>query len=261
MAILECNMFSNCIGRTITFNAVIPVGKNRMFERVDDEVKPFKTLYLLHGILNNHMTYLTRSRIQELAEEHNLAVIMPSGEYSFYVDNPNGCNFGQFIGEELVEETRKMFNLSKRREDTFIAGLSMGGYGALRNGFKYNKVFSKIGAMSSAAILWDIINTTDHSIIPPVGRGFYENIFGDLDKLDGSDKDLKALVVGLKEKKEIIPEIFMACGTEDFLLENNRKFVNFLKEEGIEFIYNESAGAHEWVFWNEYLEKIIKWLL
>lgn len=261
MAILECNMFSNCIGRVITFNAIIPVGKNRMFEKVDDEGKPFKTLYLLHGILNNHTTYLTRSRIQELAEERNLAVIMPAGEYSFYVDNPNGCNFGQFIGEELIEETRKMFNLSKRREDTFIAGLSMGGYGALRNGLKYNEVFSKIGAMSSAAIIEDIIKTTDHSIIPPKDNSFYESIFGDLDKLKGSDKDLEALALNLKKEGKNIPKIFMSCGTEDFLLENNRKYAKFLEEHDIEFIYKESKGSHEWAFWNEYLEKIINWLL
>ena len=110
-------------------------------------------------------------------------------------------------------------------------------------------------------IIEDIIRTTDHSIIPTKDNSFYESIFGDLDKLKGSDKDLEALVVNLKEKKEAIPEIFMACGTEDFLLENNRKYAKFLKEQDIEFIYKESKGAHEWVFWNEYLEKIINWLL
>ena len=261
MAVLECNMFSNCIGRTITFNAIIPVGKNRMFEKDDNAGKPFKTLYLLHGILNNYSAYLTRSRIAELAEANNLAVIMPSGEYSFYVDNPNGCRFGEFIGEELVEETRKMFNLSKRREDTFIAGLSMGGYGALRNGLKYNNVFSKIGAMSSATNIMDIVNTTDHTVIPPVGKAFYENIFGDLDKFEGSDKDLIALAMNLKKTDQRIPEIFMASGTEDFLLGMNRKYVGFLREQNIDIVYKESTGIHDWPFWDEYLEKIINWLL
>lgn len=262
MAILECNFMSKSIWRMVTFNAVIPTHEIDSFNNNDDveEIKAFKTLYLLHGITGNHTAWLSGSRIKSLAEDNNLAVIMPAGENSFYVDNPNGNKFGEYIGEEIVNVTRAMFNLSKKREDTFIAGLSMGGYGALRNGLKYNETFSKIGAFSSALIIDEAVNSTDNEPFYFATKTYYESVFGDIAKLKGSDKDLEALILSLKENNKNIPEIYMACGTEDFLLQNNRKFKDFLKCEGINLNYEEGIGSHEWKFWDVHIEKFIKWL-
>ena len=138
MAIIEVNFISQCLMRTVTFNAIIPADK--FGPQAAAQQKPFKTLYLLHGI-------------QAWAEANDLAVIMPSGENRFYLDDEkSGERYGEFIGRELVEFTRKLFPLSDRREDTFIAGLSMGGYGALRNGLKYAETFGCVAGLSSALI-------------------------------------------------------------------------------------------------------------
>ena len=115
---------------------------NFFLKEIVNQVKEYKTLYLLHGLLGNYTDWVTRTRIQEWAEAKNLVVVMPSGDNSFYVDQEVKNNdFGIFIGTELIEVTRKMFHLSNRRDDTFIAGLSMGGFGALRNGLKYYSKF------------------------------------------------------------------------------------------------------------------------
>ena len=115
---------------------------------------PFKTLFLLHGITGNHTDFISETRIRALAEEHNLAVIMPSGYNAFYLDQPESHNYyGSFVGEELVRMARSMFPLSTRREDTFIGGVSMGAYGALRNGLHYCENFGAIVALSSAMVV------------------------------------------------------------------------------------------------------------
>src|SRR5690606_9197863 len=129
----EVTFLSRSLKRKVAFNAIIPGDSGD--PRLPAAEGPFKTLYLLHGIFGNHTDWLTNSRIQMLAESRNLAVIMPAGDNAFYLDQTDrGDLYGQFVGQELVAATRAMFNLSHRREDTFIAGLSMGGYGAIRNG-------------------------------------------------------------------------------------------------------------------------------
>ena len=154
MALVQVDFFSEKLMRTVTINAIIPVDK-----KLNQPNKKFKTLYLLHGIFGNYTDWVCGTRIQRWAQDHDLAVIMPSGENKFYVDNENSHEYySQFIGEELVSITRAMFPLSQRREDTFIAGLSMGGYGAIINGLKYYQTFGYIAALSSALLIDTFIN-------------------------------------------------------------------------------------------------------
>ena len=129
MAFIQVSFMSKTLMRTVPLQVILPVDKFT-FGQPEREEKPFKTLYLLHGIFGNETDWVHGTRIQRWAEEKNLAVVMPAGENAFYVDQPSiGAMHGQFIGEELVEITRKMFPLSRKREDTFIGGLSMGGFG------------------------------------------------------------------------------------------------------------------------------------
>ena len=261
MAIATVNFFSRCLMRQVTINAIVPAGGFHMPGMPEREKKPFKTMYLLHGIFGNYTDWITGTRIASWAEARNLAVIMPSGDNSFYTDNiKSSAMYGEYFGRELVEVTRELFNLSKKREDTFIAGLSMGGYGALRNGLKYHKTFSKIAALSGALILDHAVNSTDDTPTIIGRRSYYESIFGDLEKLVGSDNDPKALLNNLIEKAEDIPEIYIACGTEDHLLGVNREYAELLKSKNIKHTYIEGPGGHTWDYWDEYILKVLDWL-
>ncbi len=136
-------------------------------------------MYLLHGGYGNHTDYVSGTRIRRWAEEKNLAVIMPSGDNQFYIDKEDTEEYyGEYVGKEHVEFTRKMFPLSEKKEDTFIAGLSMGGYGALINGLKYADTFGYIGTFSAGLVLKDIIEETD--LIKGIGwqPSFYDRVFG-----------------------------------------------------------------------------------
>lgn len=261
MAFMQVNFMSKCLMRTVTINAIVPVDKLTFPGMPVREKKPFKTLYLLHGIFGNYTDWINGTRIQAWAEEQNLAVIMPSGENRFYVDNEaTGDMYGEFIGNELVSVTRNLLPLSDKREDTYIAGLSMGGYGAIRNGLKYSEVFGCVAGLSAALIL-DIARFSDNSSpIPHMRRSYHEAVFGDLDKLPGSDKDPKALVTRLLQDQRPIPELYICCGTEDFLLQQNRDFIQFLSTHGVKHTYVEGPGGHTWDYWDEYIRKVLDWL-
>lgn len=260
MAIIEVNFISKCLMRTVTFNAIIPVDKFGP-QAEDAEQKPLKTLYLLHGIFGNYTDWVNGTRIQAWAEANDLAVIMPSGENRFYLDDEkSGELYGEFIGKELVEFTRKLFPLSDKREDTFIAGLSMGGYGAIRNGLKYAENFGCVIGLS-AALVHDTWKDADNSApIFTFRRSYYEAVFGEYDKVKGSDKDPEALLLKLKEEGRPIPKMYLCCGTEDGLVTANRDFRDFLNENGVDLTYVEGPGKHDWVFWDTYIKKVLDWL-
>lgn len=260
MSLIQINYISDALSRNVTVNAVLPYPVKHFPGTPQPEPKPFKSLYLLHGILGNYTDWVSGTRIQELAEENNIAVFMPSGENSFYTDDKiRGNNFGEFVGEELVEVTRNMFRLSEKREDTCIAGLSMGGYGAIRNGLKYHKTFGKIAALSSALVIYDAEKSTDDAPFAFGKRSYYEAVFGPIADIKTSDTYPEYLVKQIKAAGDELPEMYMACGTEDSLIELNRRFSAFLKEENAVLKYEEGPGAHSWDFWDEYIKKVVDW--
>ncbi len=264
MAILTVNFFSNSLSRIVEFQMVLPndlpptmKAGNPAYDR------KMKTLYLLSGFSGCSRDWLIGSSIQDVALKYNLAVIMPSGENSFYLNGKGtGKAYETYVGEELVKYTRNVFGLSDQKEDTFIGGNSMGGFGAIHTGLAYPETFGKLFALSPALIVYNIEGMKDGSKDEIADYEYYHQVFGDLDNLDDSRNNPEFLVKELKVSGTKIPELFMACGTEDFLLETNRRFHSFLKEQQISNVYYaESAGTHDWNFWNEYLEPAIAWMV
>ena len=255
MALIQVNYVSSVLQRTVPLQVILPVDKLTADGKLMEE-KKFKTLYLLHGYWGNYTDWVSGTRIQRWAEERDLAVVMPSGDNAFYVDRPatNNC-YGQFIGEELVEVTRRMFPLSRKREDTFIGGLSMGGYGAVRNGLKYHDTFSAIISFSGVLQMCEALdNDSSLADIP-----FMEGIFGNLKKAANSDMNPSFMVKELAGKKGL-PAVYLACGTEDFLLSHSQAFRDLLKVNGFDVTYEEGPGDHNWDFWDTYIKKALDWL-
>ncbi len=251
MAIASVSFVSKSLFRAVNITVILPVDKIFAEEK---EQKPFKTLYLLHGLLGNQYDWISGTRIERWATEKNLAVVMPSGENGFYIDQKEtGRNYGTFIGEELVEMTRKMFPLSHRKEDTFIGGLSMGGYGALRNGLKYQDTFSHIIALSAALHFFE-----DPEMTKVKDIGTESANFGDIKEAKNSD--MNPLYIIDHATKPINSKIFMACGTEDGLIHVNRYYREYLKKNGLDVTYYEEQGNHDWDFWDHFIKIALDWL-
>jgi S-formylglutathione hydrolase FrmB len=258
MALLQVIFHSATLHRKVPMQVILPS------DAAGGSTGPFKTLYLLHGLLDNYTAWTSNTRIERWAMERDLAVVMPSAENSFYVEMPDGGSyfgdFGAYVGRELVEMTRQMFRLSPRREDTFIAGLSMGGFGALRNGLKYSDTFGYIACLSGALHIFEY---------PPdePGRNLIgeDACFGDIRAAALTDRNPRVVANALFERIKAgaaitFPKVYIACGMEDYLLRANRRVANFLKANGADVTYEEGPGGHDWDFWDTYIQRVLEWL-
>ena len=258
MVLFRGDVKCKSLQRRTSISVILPADNLHFLKDMEEIVpQPYKILYLLHGLYGSDDIFLANTSIQKFAEDNGIAVVIPSGENSFYVDHEKSHRFyGEYIGQELLDITRNIFPLSDKREDTFIAGFSMGGYGAIRNGLKYSQNFAKIGMISSALITDDIVNyTSDDNVLR--SREFYESIFGNLDELKGSDMDPKALV----ENCDDVPDIFMACGEDDFLLDKNIDFYEFLNSKNIDCEFIQAPGEHTWEFCDKFIKEFIKTII
>ena len=255
MVLFRGDVKCKSLQRRTSISVILPSDNIHFLQDTEEIVpQPYKTLYLLHGLYGSDDIFLANTSIQKFAEDNGIAIVIPTGENSFYVDHEKShAYYGEFIGQELLDITRNIFPLSHKREDTFIAGFSMGGYGAIRNGLKYSQNFSKIGMISAALITEDIVDYADDENVLR-SRDFYESIFGDLDKIKNSDKDPKYLIETCRD----IPEIFMACGDDDFLLDKNIDFYEFLKSKNIDADFIQAPGEHTWEFCDRFIKEFIK---
>jgi len=254
---------SDCLRRMVNFHIVLPNDLPKEWTADNPHYKrPMKTLFLLHGYTGNSMDWMTGSAVCELAGNYNLAVVCPAGENSFYLDGPEtGRKYATYVGEELVQYVRKTFGLAERMEDTYIGGLSMGGFGAIHTALQFNHNFARAFALSSALIVHEVAHMQPGSGNPVANYEYYRLMFGEPDKLLTSINNPEELIRRHQAAGDRIPAIFMACGTEDGLLENNRELRDFLQEKGVKHVYHESPGIHNWAFWNQYLEPAIQWML
>ena len=261
MAVIQAEYFSQAMCGFRSFAAVLPADPPpEPGEPPRYAAGPWPTLYLLHGFSGARNDWLKNSPVEMLAARYGIAVIMPDGENRFYLDQEDtGSRCGEMIGRELVEVSRNMFSLSARREDTFIGGLSMGGYGAIRNGLKYRDTFSAVLAFSSALIVNQYVSG-EIERQPQMGipYGYYPYTFGPREKVRGSDRDPEALAAAaMKEGPR--PEIFIACGSEDFLYRNNVEFHEALSGMGYDHTWWVESGVHDFDFWNRALRAGLAW--
>lgn len=260
MALIQCNFFSKSLMRTVPIQVVLPTDKMVFPGQPEPEEKPFKTLYLLHGIFGNYTDWVSGTRIQAWAQDRNLCVVMPSGDNSFYVDNrKTSALYGSFISEDLVEFTRRSFPLSRKREDTFIGGLSMGGFGAIVNGLRHPETFGYICGLSAALILDSARLNAEYTDNLMTNRGYYESVFGDLDQVLGGENDYTALAEKAANRDDR-PKVYLACGTEDGLIAPNRVYRDKLQSLGYDVTWQEGPGGHDWQFWDTYILKAMEWL-
>ncbi|MDR3334587.1 MAG: esterase family protein [Treponema sp.] len=261
MAIIKVRFRSEALKRSVSFSVCLPL-EDPPIPNIPRHNKAgkFKTMYLLHGFSGDEMDWIYYSDIDALSFKYNMAFVMPSIENSFYLDDvKREAYYAKYLGEELVAFTRRAFPLSYKWEDTLIGGLSMGGYGAMRNGLYYHDVFGAIIALSSAYITDDVAAMPPGQGNPVASYDYYEHTFGPPSELKGSDKDPKALASRLAEAKAVIPAIYMACGSEDFLIEQNRDNHRHLEKIGVPHRYDEGPGIHDFKFWNEYIDKALQW--
>jgi Predicted esterase len=245
MAFLSINFYSQEVLRTdAEFYVILP-----------NNVKPpYKTVYLLHGLENDHTTWMRLTSIERYANDRGLAIVMPNVERSFYTDMHHGRKFYTYVSQELIDYTRMILPLSTKREDTFIAGFSMGGYGAYKIAFRNYEKFGAVASMSGA------LDMGSGTLVEEMGDEM-ELIYGDMSKFYGSDEDLFHLTDKLVEEKKLDLRIYQAIGTSDYLYSDNQRFKEMIETKGFDYTYEESEGDHMWDYWDRTIPRVLDFFL
>ena len=215
----------------------------------DDFRRPDKILYLLHGLTDDCTAWSRHSRIESYAEEHGYIVIMPEVHRSFYSNMKYGGQYFSYVTEELPAICEELFNIKHERSNTFIAGLSMGGYGAIKCGLTRSDLYAACAGFSGAL---DPVQFIEGDL-----GDSYRELYAIMDRADPwpDEADLFKLATKMSTlPKEKQTRVLVTCGDEDFLIEHNRKFNNHMKTlPTSDYKYTEWPGDHVWKFWEESL--------
>jgi putative tributyrin esterase len=256
LALINCDFFSEVLGISTSMCVILPQNTRSQIGMNGSEKKEkYPTLYLLHGLSDDHTIWQRRTSIERYVSDMGIAVVMPNAGRSFYTDMKHGYKYFTFISEELPEIAKQFFPLSDKREDTFAAGLSMGGYGAFKLALSCPDKYAAAASLSGAV---DMTNRVKSNEIQDTTE--LENIFGDLNSIKNSENDLFYLAKNVSASNGPKPKLYQCCGTEDFLYEDNLKFKNFIEKTNLDYTYEESPGVHEWKYWDDQIQKVLKWL-
>ncbi len=244
MPTITLNFRPASLGHNTTVNIIVP-------DNVNSETK---TLWLLHGMHGDHASWTNGSSVGRYVRNKNIAVIMPAAENSFYSDMVHGYDYYTYVSRDLPEFIHKTFRLSADRDKNFVAGLSMGGYGAfklaLRNPNSYAAAISLSGCL-------DILRTVKGNSLSKIAiSNWGENPY---EAIKGSFEDIYYAIDNFPEDAEK-PRLFASCGTEDFLYQDNLDFCDFMKDKPFDFSFYEGPGAHTWIFWDEWISRAIDWI-
>ena len=241
MAYYRIEYFSNCLRRTTAFEMIIPNDPRNDVPQWEPK-GPMRTLFLLHGYSGKAGNWVP----EELCQKYNFAIVMPTAENSFYLNGAaTGSAYQSMVGEELVDYVRKTFGLAKSADETYIAGMSMGGFGAMHTALAYPDRFGKAGALSSALIVHGIAGMKPGEDNGVANYEYYRACFGDLDKVSGSIHDPWAAAEQLRNSGRPLPTIYQAVGTEDFLYPVNQDFRALMEKLAWpDYTYEEGPGGH-----------------
>lgn len=219
-------------------------------------VRQHKVLYLLHGLSGDASAWQRYTAIETLASAYGLVVIMPSAGRSFYADQPNGQRYFTYLTQELPRYLADVFDLAPARENTFIAGNSMGGYGAFKAAFAYPERFAAAASFSGMLSLEFL------KAIPGDPRiAEFASLFGDLDQLSGSEHDPAVWFQRGARDPQKLPRLHIACGRQEDLYPINRLVYAALQQLGIAVEYHEEDARHDWLNWDAQIRRWLEGIL
>ncbi len=255
MAKININMFSCYLKRDVHVDVVLP--SKDFFNIINNDLeynkKEYKCLFLLHGIGDNEKVWSKNTCIDELAQKYGVVVVMPSAENTYYTDTSYSVLIKSFIEKELYSFIRFNFPISSNKKDIYIAGNSMGGYGALKIALSNLDKFGNCASFSGGLDIVKQVNSKLKSIID------FDAVFGDISNIDQSEHSIKYLL-----NNKIVEDlnIYLTCGIDDQNLLSTKEIVNVLDDKKINYKFIEDEGAHTWTYWNkqikDYFEFVFK---
>lgn len=247
MAVLTCDLFSESLQRGTSIRVVLPQATEAQIGVAEvDASGPPPVLYLLHGLSDDHTAWTRYTSIERYAAARGLAVVMPAVDRSFYANEVHGHRYWDWVSEELPRLVATFFRISQAPEDTFVAGLSMGGYGALKLAFTRPERYAAAASLSGAL---DLVRLQGRPDREEVFRRVFDGPVGPTD-------DLFALL----DAAEGVPPLHVSCGTEDVLFQDSERMAAAARAAGVEVTEDLRPGDHEWGLWDAVIREVVDWL-
>jgi putative tributyrin esterase len=259
MALVRCDYFSDVLQMGTSMAVVLPQATEAQIGvEAAAAVRPtslgMPVLYLLHGLSDDATAWTRYTSIERYAAARGLAVVMPQVQRSFYTDQAHGGRWWEHLSQEVPEVAQSFFRLSTRRDDTFVAGLSMGGYGAVKWALQQPERFAAAASLSGALDLAGRLH--DGAMHPDIADAVFagRDVAGTQDDLLGLVERMTADAVGG------LPRLYVACGTDDELLTESRRFLQAAAGSGVQVTSDFRPGAHEWGYWDATIQDVLAWL-
>ena len=253
MAHLRCDFFSEALSLSTSMTVLLPQQTTTQIGMEGRSLDgPPPVLYLLHGLSDDDTTWLRRTSIERYAAALGLAVVMPQVHRSFYTDQAYGGRYWTFLSEELPQLVGSLFRVSDRREDTFVAGLSMGGYGAVKWALRQPERFAAAASLSGAV---DVARLASGR--RPEDPRMFDRIF-DRREVAGTPDDLFWLLP--RADVAALPSLYLCCGTEDVLIDDNRALAETCAAAGVPLSTSFGPGEHDWAYWDTRIQEVLAWL-
>jgi S-formylglutathione hydrolase FrmB len=252
MALIHLDHVPETVKVNIPLNIILPdpgqMGQIPVSQR--------KILYLLHGLSDDASAWQRYSMVEVMARQYGLVVIMPSVGRSFYIDQPNGQNYFTYLVDELPKYLFNVFGIVPTRDNTLIAGISMGGYGAFKAALLRPQNFFAAASFSG------VLSLAVLGAIPDDPRQLeFSHLFGDLNLLQGSGHDPAVWLSNAARSKGNLPKLYISCGRQDDLYPLNVMTHKYCQAIGLEVDYHEEDGKHDWNFWNPQLQRFLSLVL
>jgi len=251
MAVVNLDFYSFELSMNMQASLILP---ERRGVPHSPHSEPYPVLYLLHGHGHDHTSWLRLTRIEHYLQNSDVIVVMPNANRSCYVDGVNTHRYGSYLVNELPLALKNWFNITADREHTFIAGMSMGGYGALRAAYLHPERYGAACALSPGINIHAFVRQGSAPPMPgtaEVARNF-DNIFGPQETYDGSDFDLKHLASMRNAAPQLGQRFLHLCGTEDVFYQENLDYVAYIREHcpNLDYTWQDSPGFHDYNFWD-----------
>lgn len=246
--ILKGNVYSKVLDMETGITVISP--QSRIVE------KPYKVMYLLHGLCGSSANFCDYTMLPFYAWESDAMFILPEVQRSFYTDMKYGLKYFTYITEELPKICANHFRISAEREDTYIGGVSMGGYGALKCALSKPEQYNACCAIAPAALnLRDFLNQLE--------QGDFGKKHPDLAAVYGEKFEWESSndIMELYEKAILsgnVPKVYHACGTEDFLYDSNYSFSKIISKTNADYKFESWVGEHDFKFFNQALSRALK---
>jgi len=247
---------SKLVGRPLPYNVVLPP----LYDAPESRALRYPVIYLLHGLGGGAGDWVSdRARLAAHTAAHRFIIVTPEGKNGWYTDSATVATdkFETYILAELIPDVERRYRTLATRDARAVAGLSMGGYGALKFGVKHPQMFALAASLSGAfgAPSWDANDPGLFAFVKPsIAR-----TYGAMDNPTRAANDLFKLFADLPpERFPTLPFIYFDCGTEDFLINSNRALSELLLRRKIPHEYRQLPGAHSWPYWDAQVQEVLK---